>query len=102
PRYFNGTYQLYDDGRRSGKLTLKVTESGEVTGAYYSDKDGRKYEVKGKVGSPAHSVQFTVKFPQTEQAFHGWLFTGNGKAMAGTSRLQEWEAGFYALRAEEE
>lgn len=102
PRYFNGTYQLYDDGRRSGRLTLKVADSGDVSGAYYSDKDGHKYEVKGKIGSPAHSVQFTIKFPQSEQAFHGWLFTGNGKAITGTSRLQERESGFYAVRTEDE
>src|SRR5262249_53139489 len=50
PRYFNGTYKLYDDGRRSGTLKLTVGEDGGITGAYYSDKDGQKYEVRGKTG----------------------------------------------------
>jgi hypothetical protein len=101
PRYFNGTFQLYDDGRRSGKLTLKVEDDGSVSGAYYSDKDGSKYDVRGKVGTPRHSIQFTVKFPRAEQTFQGWLFTGDGRALAGSSRLAEHEAGFYAVRVEE-
>jgi hypothetical protein len=101
PKYFNGTYKLYDDGRRSGKLTLKVAEDGSVTGAYYSDRDGKKYEVHGKVGMPKHSIQFTIKLPRTEQTFTGWLFTGDAQALTGTSRLAEREAGFYAVRVEE-
>ncbi len=101
-RYFNGTYKLSDDGRRSGKLTLHVDDEGEVTGAYYSDKDGQKYEVKGKIGTSKHAIQFTIKFPRTQQVFQGWLFTGDGKAITGSSRLQDRETGFYALRLDEE
>ncbi len=97
-RYFNGTYKLYDDGRRSGSLTLKVTGQGDVTGEFYSDKDGRKYDVIGKVGTPRHAIQFTIKFPRTREVFRGWMFTGDGKAIAGSSRLEDREAGFYALR----
>src|SRR5262249_50867237 len=63
-KYFEGTFKLYDDGRRSGKLTLKVDQEGEVTGSYYSDKDGAKYEVKGKVGEPKHSIEFTIALPR--------------------------------------
>jgi hypothetical protein len=100
PKYFNGSYKLHDDGRRSGTLTLKVDEDGDVTGAYYSDKDGQKYEVVGKIGMPAHSIEFRIKFPRTEQSFKGMLFTGDGKAMAGTSRLLERETAFYAIRSE--
>ncbi len=100
PRYFNGVYKLYDDGRRSGKLHLKVADNGDVNGFYYSDKDGQKYEVAGKVGTPNHSVQFRVTFPRTVQFFHGWLFTGDGRALTGTSRLQDRETGFYAVREE--
>jgi hypothetical protein len=101
PRYFNGTYKLYDDGRRSGSLTLKVAENGSVSGSYYSDKDGAKYELHGRVGVPKHSIQFMVKFPRSEQTFQGWLFTGDGQVLTGTSRLLEREAGFYAKRVEE-
>jgi hypothetical protein len=101
PRYFNGTYKLYDDGRRSGRLTLKVEEDGSVGGSYYSDKDGAKYDVRGRVGMPKHSIQFTVKFPRSEQTFQGWLFTGDAQILTGTSRLLEREAGFYARRVEE-
>jgi hypothetical protein len=101
PRYFNGTYRLYDDGRRSGRLVLKVDEDSNVTGAYYSDKDGQKYELRGRVGNPAHSIQFTVVLPRTEQVFQGWLFTVDGKTLTGSSRMQGREAGFYAVRVEE-
>jgi hypothetical protein len=101
-RYFNGTFRLYDDGRRSGKLTLKVEEGGDVTGAFTSDKEGEKYDVTGKIGMPQHSIQFTIKYPRTEETFQGWLFTGDGKALTGTSRMLDHEAGFYAVRVEAE
>jgi hypothetical protein len=101
PKYFNGVYKLYDDGRRSGKLTLKVEDDGSVGGSYYSDKDGAKYDVFGKIGMPKHSIQFTIKFPRSQQKFQGWLFTGDGLFLTGTSRLAEREAGFYAKRVEE-
>lgn len=102
PRFFTGTYKLHDDGRRSGTLTLKAADDGDVSGSYYSDKDGQKYEVEGKIGTPKHSVQFTIRFPRSRQTFQGWLFTGDGKALVGTSRLLDRETGFYALRVEEE
>ncbi len=101
PSWFNGTYHLRSGGRRSGKLTLKVEENGSVGGFYYSDKNGAKYPVEGRIGTPKHSIQFTVKFPRSAEVFQGWLFTGDGQAIAGTSRLQEREAGFYAQRVEE-
>jgi hypothetical protein len=101
PRYFNGTYKLFDDGRRSGTLHLKVGEKNKVSGSYYSDKDGQKYEVAGKVSTPAHAIQFTIIFPRSRQQFQGWMFTGDGKAITGFSRLQERDTGFYALRVEE-
>ena len=100
-RYFNGTYKLHDDGRRSGTLTLKVTDAGEVTGSFYSDKDGEKYDVWGKVGNPRHAIQFTIKFPRVEETFQGHLFTGDARAIAGTAKMQDREAGFYAVRIEE-
>lgn len=100
-QYFNGTYKLHDDGRRSGKLVLKVDEDGSVKGALYSDKDGSKYELRGKVGMPNYSIQFTVQFPRSEQTFQGFLFTGDGKVLTGSSRLQEREAGFYAVRIDD-
>ena len=42
-RYFNGAYKLYDDGRRSGTLHLKVSDNGEVLGHSYYDQDGQQY-----------------------------------------------------------
>lgn len=99
--YINGTYKLLDDGRRSGTLKLKVDKEGDIDGAYYSDRDGQKYEVKGKVGALPFNVQFTIKFPRTEQTFQGWMFTGDGKAIVGTSRIIQHETGFYAIRVEE-
>jgi hypothetical protein len=101
PSYFNGTYKLYDDGRRSGTLKIKVADNGDVDGYYYSDKDGSKYEVAGSIGNPKHQVEFTVTFPRAVQSFRGMLFTGDARAITGTSRLQERETGFYAVRVEE-
>jgi len=100
-RYFAGKYKLYDDGRRAGELELAVDDKGEVSGFYTSDRDGEKYELFGKVGTPKHAVSFTVKLPRTEQTFSGYLFTGNGKILAGSSKMQGREAGFYAERIEE-
>jgi hypothetical protein len=102
PAYFNGTYKLSSDGRRSGKLVLKLSANGkEVEGWYYSDKDGAKYEVSGTIGNPKHLVEFAIQYPRTIETFRGMLFTGDGRAIAGTSRLQDREAGFYAVRVEE-
>lgn len=100
-RFFAGKYKLSDDGRRTGELRLEVTEAGEVGGVFVSDRDGREYEVSGKAGTPKHQITFTVKFPATSQTFTGYMFTGNGKGIAGTTKLAEREAGFYAERVEE-
>lgn len=100
PRYFSGAYKLYDDGRRSGELQIKVDDKGDVTGYFYSDKDGQKYEIDGKVGVPNHAIQFKITFPRTIQFFQGFAFTGDGRAITGSSRLQERDTGFYALRKE--
>src|SRR5262249_19316379 len=101
PEYFNGTYRLYDDGRRSGRLTLMLEEGGDVSGEAASDKGGEKYEVRGKIGTQPNAISFTVKFPRVEQTFQGWLFTGDGKVLTGSSRMLEREAGFYAVRLED-
>ncbi len=100
PKYFTGTYKLNDDGKRGGTLELLVKEGGEITGAYFSDGTGQKYEVSGKVGSPKNSVQFTIRFPRADQVFHGWLFTGDARGLTGYSTMQERETGFYAVRVE--
>lgn len=98
PRQFSGSYHLHDDGRRSGILKLEAGKDGDVTGFYYSDKDGAKYEVTGKIGNPNHFIDFIVTYPRTVQTFRGWMFTGDGKAIAGSARSQERETGFYAVR----
>jgi hypothetical protein len=101
PRYFDGVYKLFDDGRRSGMLHLKVLPQGDVQGSYYSDKDGQKYEVSGKVGNPPQAIEFTITYPRTRQEFTGLMFTGDGRAIAGSSLLQGRKAAFYAVRSEE-
>jgi hypothetical protein len=102
PKHFNGRFKLFADGRRSGQMTLTVAEpAGEVTGHFYSDKDGRKYEVTGKLGPARHQVQLTIRYPQSVETLSGWLFTGDGQAIAGVSRLGDREAGFYATRMSE-
>jgi hypothetical protein len=102
-RYFNGSYKLYDDGRRSGVMTIKVADNGVVTGHYFSDKDGQKYDVDGKISSnPKHMIEFLITYPRVGQNFTGYLFTGDGRAMTGFSRLAGRETGFYAVRIEDE
>ena len=100
-RYFNGDFKLFDDGRRTGTMHLKVAENGFVTGHYFSDKDGQKYEIDGKVSTnPKHMIEFIITYPRVSQTFTGFLFTGDGRAMTGSSRLDNREMGFYAIRIE--
>jgi len=101
PRFFTGRFKLHDDGRRSGMLKLEVNDAGEITGTFTSDKDGREYEVQGKSGTPKHAVTFTIKYPATTQSFTGYMFSGDGKAIAGTAKMVEREAAFYAERLED-
>lgn len=101
PRYFDGVYKLFDDGRRSGTLHLKVLPGGEVEGSYFSDKDGQKFKVNGKVGNPPQNIEFTIIYPRARQTFTGMMFTGDGRAIAGTSIMQDRKAAFYAVRVEE-
>jgi hypothetical protein len=101
-KFFNGTFKLSDDGRRSGVLTLKVDDEGNVTGSYTSDATGGKYDVVGKVpGTPKNQIQFTVIFPQTRQNFTGLIFTRDGAAICGTTVMQGRESAFYAIRTDE-
>lgn len=96
--YFRGKFQLHDDGRRSGSLSLDVKDGGEIVGKYFSDKDGTGYEVRGRLGPQPHQIEFGIRFPRTEQMYRGFLFTGNAQAIAGTSRMGDRETGFYAQR----
>ena len=100
-RFFAGRYQLHDDGRRSGVLKLDVSDAGDITGTFTSDKDGREYEIQGKAGTPRHAISFSIKFPATTQSFNGHMFTGDGRVIAGTTKMLEREAGFYAERIED-
>ncbi len=100
PQYYNGVYKLYNDGRRSGVLHLTVRADGAAEGFFYNDEDGAKYEVTGKVGDPPHRINFKILYPRTVQQFNGWMFTGNGKAFAGWSKMENQETGFYAVRQE--
>jgi hypothetical protein len=97
-----GTYRLYDDGRRTAKLTLKVQPDGTLTGDYTSEQTGRKYEVTGKISAEKHRFEFSVKFPQSMQQFQAWAFTKDASALCGWTKLQEREFGFYAVRLGEE
>jgi hypothetical protein len=97
-RFFAGTYRLLDDGRRTARLVLRVSDEGQVSGEYVSEASGRSYEVSGRVGNPKHTVQFTVRFPQTEQLFQGWMFTHEGKYITGWTRIEEREFGWLAVR----
>ncbi len=96
--WFTGHYRLFDDGRRMGRLEIESDKEGNLSGALFSDKDNKRYELFGKVAMPNHTAQFTVRFPRSEQFFQAWLFTGDGSALAGTTRFGERETGFYAIR----
>ena len=98
PRFFIGTYKLCDDGRlrpsqtggkrirRSDRLLLFRQGRREVR-SHRADRNGEALDT------------FKVKWPATEQTFTGYMFTGDGKAIAGTTKLQDRDAGFYAERA---
>lgn len=101
PHWFAGHFKLYDDGRRTGRLEIEVDKDGNLSGAMFSDKDNKRYELFGKVGMPNHTAQFTVRFPRTEQYFQATLFTGDGSALTGTTRFGERETGFYAKRIDD-
>lgn len=101
PSFFAGSYRLQDDGRRSGLLRLAVGEGGDITGTFVSEQNGREYTVQGSIGRPNYKVQFVIQFPQTHEEFTGYMFTGNGQAIAGISKMQEREAGFFAVRIDE-
>jgi hypothetical protein len=101
--FFNGTFRLYSDGRRTGILRLQVDAEGNLSGEFLSDATGNKYPVSGKVGpNPRHAVQFSVKYPQSVEYFSGYIFTRGGQAICGTSKFQDREAGFYAVRTDED
>ena len=102
PEHLAGTYRLFDDGRRTARLTLKVNPDGTLGGDYTSEKTGQKYEVTGKLSQEKHRFEFSVKFPQSVQAFQAWAFTKDASAICGWTKLQEREFGFYALRMTEE
>jgi hypothetical protein len=102
PSAISGTYRLFDDGRRTARLTLRVTADGVVAGEYVSEQTGRQYEVSGKILGAKHQVQFTVKFPQVEQTFVGFAFTRDAGALAGTTTMQGREFGFYATRVDDD
>ncbi|CAN5187103.1 hypothetical protein BH10PLA2_BH10PLA2_18250 [soil metagenome] len=101
PKFFAGKFKLNDDGRKAATLEIQVKDGNQITGAYYSESTGQKYELDGKVVSPKNSIEFTVHFPRSEQVFRGWLFTGDAGALTGYATMQGRETGFYAQRVEE-
>ena len=96
---FSGKYRLVANGQWSGALTLKVSQTGEVTGTYLSDQTGRDYTVKGTVTTPSHHIRFAVELPVARQEFDGYLWTRGKNAMAGVTTLAERPFGFVAIRA---
>ncbi|GIW78487.1 MAG: hypothetical protein KatS3mg105_0294 [Gemmatales bacterium] len=102
PQYFTGVYRFNEDGRRTGKLELTVDNQGIAKGRFISDLDGAEYEVTGRVGKEKHAIQLTIKFPRTELLLDGMMFTGNGKAIAGSAQMLSRKTAFYAIRIEGE
>jgi hypothetical protein len=99
PAAIVGKYQLFDDGRRVAVLELILDAEGNITGGYTSEQSGRQYEVTGKITpTMKHQVNFRVKFPQSVQEFTGYVFTKDASALAGVTKLQGQEFGFYAVR----
>ena len=75
-------------GRRSPGRSRRTRTAGSTTS-------------RGRPARPRHAITFSIKFPATTQTFTGFMFTGDGKAIAGTTKMLEREAGFYAERIEE-
>ncbi len=93
-----GKYRLVADGKWSGRLTLAVSKSGEITGSYVSDQTGGDYPVTGFVARPTHHVKFSVELPAARQEFEGRFWTRGKNAMAGMVTLTGLQFGFVAVR----
>ncbi len=98
PEDFSGKYRLIANGQWSGRLALRVSEGGEVTGSYVSDQTGGDYPVKGSIGKQPHHIRFNVELPATRLEFEGRLWTRGKSALAGTVTLTGREFGFVAVR----
>jgi hypothetical protein len=61
---------------------------------------GPRLTSSGKVGKTPYAFEFRITFLRTLQTFQGLMFTGDGRAITGSSRLQDRETGFYAVRQE--
>jgi hypothetical protein len=99
PHDFAGRYKLFADGRWSGLLEIQVADDRAVTGHFRSEPNGTSYPVSGEVSAEVpNKVAFKVKFPRTEQAYEGLLWTDGKWAIAGTFQMLERPFGFFAVR----
>lgn len=97
---FAGDYRLEADGKWSGNVTLKVDESGMVTGTYISDETGQTYDISGRTGNPNNRITFKISFPMTQQEFEGYLWSRNRSRIAGVTHMLGRPFGFVMDRAE--
>ena len=98
PGDFGGRYLLNADGRWTGLLELKVADR-QITGRFRSEANGTAYDVTGEVAAELpNRATFTVRFPRTEQEYEAFLWTEGKWALAGTFRMLDRPAGFFAVR----
>jgi hypothetical protein len=95
---FAGKFHLFANGKWSGQLTLRVSNSGELNGSYVSEQTGADYPVKGFVARPMHHVKFTIELPMAQQEFDGYLWMQGKNVIAGTMTLAGGTFGFVAVR----
>ena len=99
PGDFGGRYRLFADGRWSGLLELHVAPDRQLTGRFRSEANGTSYAVAGQVSAESpQQATFTVKFPNTEQEYHAYLWTGGKNVLAGSFTMTDRTYGFFAPR----
>jgi hypothetical protein len=99
PQSFSGGYDFDDDGKRTGELHLKADAKGTITGSFYSAAGGNKYEVEGQVyPNPKNKVDLRIIYPRSVQQITGWMYVSDGRAIVGSSTLNDRESGFTATR----
>ncbi len=98
-RDFAGRYLLQADGRWSGLLELQVAADRQVTGRFRSEAQGTSYPVNGLVSAESpQKIEFTIKFPRTEQEYTGFLWSEGKNVLAGSFTMTDRTFGFFAVR----
>lgn len=100
PTDFAGRWQVYIDGRWTGRWELDV-EDRRIFGRFTSDDTQSVYEISGKILGLPHNAKLNIELANAAQTVDAFLWTRDKSAMAGTVVMADRRIGFYALRIRE-